>query len=355
MSRVDEVNVRPLNLPLRNPFEISLGTMHEAENLLVSVTTENGVTGWGEGAPLPPVTGETQASAVEVANQAGDHLVGRSLADYRETITIMREAFPGMVSALLAVETAAIDAYCRELDIPMAEFAGGTPTPVETDLTIPIVSPAVARERAEAAVEEGFTKLKIKTGNDVAEDIERVHAVREAAPDAALKVDANQGWTPKETVRFAQGMQDHGIRLDLIEQPVPASDVSGLAATSERVDIPVCADEALFDPADAIRLVRAEAADVFNVKLGKSGLLGALTIVGIAEAANIDLMIGQMIESSLATHTAAHLVAGTGAFLYVDLDGSLLMSEDIIDRDRSPVHRIDGPGHGIVPAGKSDD
>jgi len=162
-------------------------------------------------------------------------------------------------------------------------------------------------------------------------------------------VDANQGWTPKETIRFADAVADAGIDLELIEQPVPADDTAGLASVTERVRVPVCADESLFSPADAVELVRAEAVDVFNVKLGKSGILGALDIVAIAEAAGLELMVGQMLESSVATHAAAHLVAGTGAFSYVDLDGCLLLAEDVVERARDPVHHLDGPGHGITP------
>jgi len=348
MTTITDVRVQTLTLPLREPFEISLGTQHEVANVLVAVETAGGTVGWGEGAPLTPVTGETQASTVSIAETAGEQLVGEPLADCRGTIRELREAFPGMASALLAVETALLDAYCRERGMPMAALAGGTPRPVETDYTVPIVEPDVARERAARAAEAGFDHLKIKTGTAPDADAERVRAVRAGAPDTALKVDANQGWTPKETIRFVEAIADAGIDLELVEQPVPASDVAGLASVSERIGVPVCADEALFASADALRLVRADAVDVFNVKLGKSGFLGALDIVAIARAADLELMIGQMLESSIATHAAAHLVAGTGAFSYVDLDGNLLLAEDVVDRERDPVHRIEGPGHGIT-------
>jgi len=140
-----------------------------------------------------------------------------------------------------------------------------------------------------------------------------------------------------------------GIDLELIEQPVPAADVAGLASARERVDVPVAADEAVFTPADAIRIVRENAADVLNVKLGKSGPLAVADIAAIARGANLDLMVGCMLESAVGIHTSAHVVAGTGAFSYVDLDGNRLLAEDVVETNGGPIHEISGPGHGVTP------
>ncbi len=345
---VQRVSVSPLDLPLREPFEISLGTQHRANNLLVTVETEN-ATGYGEGSPLTPVTGETQDAALATARAASDLLEGNNLADYRELISDVRSTFPGMVSALFAVETAILDAYCREREMPLSELFGGSPESITTDLTIPILSADDANDRAKRAVADGFDQLKIKTGTTVEEDVARVEAVHEGAPDAELAVDANQGWTPKETARFADELESRGIDVSLIEQPVPADDVVGLARARDAVSVPVAADEAVFTPEDAIRVVREDAADVLNVKLGKSGPLAAADIASIAEAANVDLMVGCMLESAIGIHTSAHLVAGLGSFSHVDLDGNLLLAEDVISTTRGPKITLRGPGHGITP------
>lgn len=347
--RIVDVRVAPLDLALEEPFEISLGTQTVAENVLVALETEDGTIGYGEGSPIAPVTGETQAGAVATARAAGDLLEGEDLADHRVRVRELREAFPGAVSTTLAVETALLDAYCRIQGVPLAALFGGTPAPVETDLTIPIVEPDAARETARGAVDRGFDHLKVKTGSDVIADVERVAAVREGAPGTEIKVDANQGWTPAETVRFADDCADRGIDLALIEQPVRADDVAGLARTRDVVSVPIAADEAVFTPADAIRIVREDAADVINLKLGKSGLLGARDIVAVAEAANLELMIGCMLESAIGIHAAAHIVSGTGAFSYVDLDGNLLLDEDVTAVNHGPIIEPTGPGHGIKP------
>lgn len=349
MSRIVELTAEPLDLPLSEPFEISLGVQHEASNVLVTVETEAGTVGYGEGSPIAPVTGETREAALATAQEAAEIVEGAAVENYRRLVTELRATFPGAVSANLAVETAILDAYCRERDIPLSELFGGAPEPVETDLTIPIVGAEEAASRAEAAALEGYGHLKIKTGNDVTEDVERVVAVHEAAPEAALKVDANQGWTPKETASFADAVGAAGVDLDLIEQPVAADDVAGLADVRRRIDVPVGADETVFTPADAIRVVREEAADAINVKLGKSGPLAVADIVAIARGANLDLMVGCMLEGAVGIHTAAHVVAGTGAFSYVDLDGNRLLAEDVVPIEEGPMHDITGPGHGITP------
>lgn len=347
--RIADVRVEPLDLPLVEPFEISLGERTTAKNVVVAVETEDGTVGYGEGSPIPPVTGETQAAAVATARAAGELLIGKTLTDHRARVRQVRETFPGAVSATLAVETALLDAYCRRREIPLAALFGGEPTTVETDLTIPIVDPDDAREKARRAAERGFDHLKVKTGSDVLADVERVAAVREGAPTVDIKVDANQGWTPAETARFADFCADRGVDLALIEQPVRADDVAGLTRCREAVSVPIAADETVFTPADALRVVREDAADVINLKLGKSGLLGARDIVAIAEGANLELMIGCMLESAIGIHAAAHVVAGTGAFSYVDLDGNLLLDEDVVPVERSPTIEPTGPGHGVEP------
>jgi L-alanine-DL-glutamate epimerase-like enolase superfamily enzyme len=346
--RIERVSVEPLDLPLHEPFEISLGTQHRANNVLVTVETED-VTGYGEGSPLTPVTGETQEAALATARAATALLEGKSLADYRSLIAEVRNTFSGMVSALFAVETAILDAYCRERGMALSELFGGAPDPVTTDFTISIMPPEEARNGAARAAECGFDQLKVKTGTTVADDVARVAAVHEGAPDAELTVDANQGWTPKETVAFVDELESRGIDLALVEQPTPAADVVGLARARDAVSVPIAADEAVFTPEDAIRVVREDAADVINVKLGKSGLLAARDIASIAEAANLELMVGCMLESAIGIHASAHLIAGIGSFSHVDLDGNLLIAEDVIPTDGGPTIDISGPGHGIAP------
>lgn len=348
MSEIQSVDVATLNHELKEPFEISLGTRTEAKNLLVTVQTADGTIGRGEASPMPPVTGETQDAAVATARSAATLLVGKDCSSYREISKRIRDAYPGMVSTQFAVEAAVLDARCRELGCSLAELFGGPTSPVRTDMTIPITTPEEARRRATEAVNEGYQELKIKTGSGIKADFERVMAVSDAAPDVALKVDANQAWTVKEAIMFLERLREAGIDLELLEQPVSKDDIEGMAAVTERSHVPIAADETVFSASDAMRVVRANAADIINIKLGKSGILGAADIISIAEAANLELMIGCMLEGSIGIHAAAHLVAGTGSFDYVDLDGSRLLTEDVIPTGTGPEIDITGPGHGVA-------
>ncbi|WP_255169678.1 dipeptide epimerase [Natrononativus amylolyticus] len=350
MSEITRVTVEPLDLALHHPFEIALGTQTSASNVLVTVETDAGITGYGEAAPTPHVTGETQSNSIATIRSVATLLEGRDVRRHRELNADLHAAIPGAVATLYALETAILDAHCRELEIPLAALFGGVPDPIETDMTIPIVSAAAAQERASAAVDRGFESLKIKTGTDLEQDIERVCAVAEAAPAAALKVDANQGWTPKETVRFDSRLRDRGVPLELIEQPVARDDVDGLQWLTNRVSTPIAADETVFTPSDATRIVRERAADVLNIKLIKSGICGGASIATIADSASLECMVGCMLESSIGIHTSAHLVSALGTFEYVDLDSVHLLADDVVSASSDgPMIEPSGPGHGITP------
>ncbi|WP_049995847.1 dipeptide epimerase [Halococcus sediminicola] len=349
MITIEEITVEPLDLPLEEPFEIALGTQHKASNILVKVRTESGTTGIGEASPLPPVTGETQDAAVETVRAATDLLNGADLTDYRNLIEELHQTFPGMVSATFALETALLDAYCRELDLPLAALFGGSPKPISTDLTIPIVEPNAARERAREAVNQGYTEIKVKTGTTIERDLNRIEAVADVASTCELKVDGNQGWSPAQTCQFAREVADTGIDISLIEQPVSKTDLKGLNYIRAKISIPIAADETVFSPADALRVINEDAADIINIKLGKSGLLRAADIASIAQAAGRELMIGCMLESAIGIHTSAHFVSGRGGFSYIDLDGNKLIANDIIETNNTPEIAPSGPGHGVNP------
>ena len=123
-----------------------------------------------------------------------------------------------------------------------------------------------------AAVDRGFDSLKIKVGKDIGVDIERVKAIHAAVEGRALlRLDANQGWTAKQAVYALQTLEDAGVRLELVEQPVKAQDLEGMRYVTERVHTPIMADESVFGPTEVIELIRMRAADIINIKLMKTG------------------------------------------------------------------------------------
>jgi L-alanine-DL-glutamate epimerase-like enolase superfamily enzyme len=176
------------------------------------------------------------------------------------------------------------------------------------------------REKAAAAAEGGFPVLKLKLGTD--RDRELVAAVREAAPDARLRVDANEAWTPREAVRKSEWLADRGV--EFVEQPVPAEDSDGLRFAYERSALPIAADESCVTLADVPAI--ADRCDIANLKLMKTGgLLEARRVVAAARSHGLEVMCGCMIESNASIAAAAQLAP---LLDHVDIDGSLLLADD---------------------------
>lgn len=346
-AQIETVNVTELNRPLSSPFEISLGVQREITNAKVVVETSDGVTGVGEAAPVPSVTGETQGTVIKACEYGGSLIEGMQLADVRGISDTLKQSLRTQSAARAGIEIAVYDALCRTYGCSLADFVGGRDADVRTDDTIGITSVEEAEHDASDAIEAGFNELKIKIGGDVDEDIRRVTAIHEVAPDAELKIDANQGYSPKEAIQFVEAIQSKGIEIALFEQPVPYHDISGLQTVTDAVSVSIAADESVFTREDAARVIKHDAADIINIKLMKAGIRDALDIIGMAQANGLQLMIGCMLESSIGINAGAHLVSGTGAFSYVDLDGNFVIEDTVEPVEYGPSININGPGIGV--------
>jgi L-alanine-DL-glutamate epimerase-like enolase superfamily enzyme len=225
---------------------------------------------------------------------------------------------------------------------------------ITTDITISVdyIDKMVADSLA--AVARGFESLKIKVGKDIELDVERIKAVYAAVEDKALiRVDANQAWTAKQAVFAIQTLEDAGVRMDLVEQPVKAQDLEGMKYVTERVHTPIMADESVFGPTEVIDLIRMRAADIINIKLMKTGgISSALHIADIAAMYEIECMIGCMVETSISVAAAAHIaVAKANVITKVDLDGPSLCQFNPVDGgvifNDSEISITDAPGLGI--------
>jgi L-alanine-DL-glutamate epimerase-like enolase superfamily enzyme len=317
---VEQMLVEPLNVKLAEPFGIAIGTKYNIENVLVTLILKNGIAGYGEAAPLEPINGENQATAIATLNSCREFIEGKSVSDYISISRTLKSVFRAQNTARCAVEMALLDAYTKLLNIPLYRFFGGVTSKIETDYTITIVSPESARQNAETLSARGYRILKTKVGKDLEDDVERLLAIKEGAPGCSITVDANQGYTPTEAGHFIKEIEKRNIRPLLFEQPVVKDDLCGMKYVKKHISVPVAADESVFSGADAISVVRSECADIINIKLMKSGIIEALDIAAIARNANIRLMIGCMLETKLALSCSVHFAAGLGDFHYVDLD-----------------------------------
>lgn len=206
---------------------------------------------------------------------------------------------------------------------------------------------------AEDAIRRGYDCLKVKVGKEPEKDIARLSAIRQAVPaETKIRIDANQGWSPKEAVRILNGMQEKGLDIEFVEQPVKAYDFEGMKYVTERSYVPVLADESVFSPEDAVKIMQMGAADLVNIKLMKcGGLYNALKIVSAAEIYGVECMIGCMLEAKISVNAAVHLACAKKIITKIDLDGPVLCKEDPILGgavfDEKTITVSDEPGLGI--------
>lgn len=368
-ARFTAVDCARLSVPLRTPFVTALRRTTTTDTLVVRVSDTDGTTGWGEAPQVWQVTGESLASAAGcVEEMLAPMILGRDVDDWAHVLAAVQRAVARNFGAKAAVDTAVRDVVARRRGLPLAAFMRNEattsgvapptdthayPTVLRTDVTLSAGGPDDLAAAAEQRVAEGFSTLKTKVGTDAATDVARVRAVREAVgPNVAIRLDANQGWTPDEAVTVIRALEDADLGVELVEQPVRGEDVEGLAWVRSHVGLPIMADESLLSLVDLERIVRLEAADLVNVKLAKCGSLGiAVEQLRRAEEAGLGTMVGSMMETAIGVGAAAAVAAAQPTSVVNDLDAAWWAA-------RSPVVggvRYDGervllpeqPGSGI--------
>ena len=324
-TKITSITAQPFDTPLHNPFVTSQAASTAAHGVAIRFTLEDGRVGQGESVPVRYVTGECAETVTELVNHIAAEIEGLDAAHYGQVWKQIAALTHDAPSARCGLEMAALDAWTQIRGVALADLWGGSVDSAETDITIPIVPNAA--ELTELAWGLGIRVFKIKVGDtDFAADMARIDAVRQAAPEARLRVDANQAFTVESALVFAQKLVDSGAKIDFLEQPVPRDDFEGLAKIAERSPLPIFADESIRSPADALRLAPT-AVQGYNCKINKSGISGVLDIIAIAKAANKKLMLGCMLETRRSIAVSLAIACGTGAFDYLDLDSHLLLNE----------------------------
>ncbi len=357
MMIIERMDVFIVEAPLVTPFRIATGQHNTLENVFIRLDLAGGVTGYGEAAVATHITGETVAKTTKNLKAASRVCLGKDISDYRRFLAGLRDMFSGNHAGLAAVEMATLDAWTRSGGIPFWKLFGKRPKPLVSDITIVIGTIEEAARSARDYSRRGFKTFKIKVGKDVDADIERLIAVKKAAPRARMIVDANQGFTAEATLEFLNELKAEDIRVSLVEQPVPKGDWDGLKKVTlglAKSGIKVCADESVSSLADVKKAIRTKAVTAVNVKCMKSGILEGEAIARKAREAGMELMIGAMMESSLSITASAHFASGLGGVKFVDLDTTYFLKGPL---SRSPYldtkglfdFRFSGAGIGVVP------
>jgi len=326
--KIKRVTVFKAAIPLKAPFRIALSVTEVAGNFFVKLETDDGLCGWGEGSPFPPIVGETQATCLAAARDLAQLLIGKDPLDIEARMCQLKSFLPHSPTVLSAFDMALYDILGKAAELPLYRVFGGGARELFTDNTVGIDAPEAMAREALTIKERGFAAVKVKVGTTPQEDVERVRRIRQAVgPDFPIRIDANQGWDRVSAVQALQGMAPLGVQY--CEQPVAAWDLASMRAVRRASPIPIMADESLFDSRDALRLVAQEACDYFNIKLAKAGgLQEALKIAAVAEAAGIPCMVGCMSETRLALTAAAHLASARPIIRFLDLDSADMHAAD---------------------------
>lgn len=353
-GRIVEVVTTPVTVPLHTPFVTALRSTTVVTGLLVRVTDDDGRTGWGEAPQVWEVTGESLAGAAAcVAGPLAGAVRGHDPDDLLALCRAVQAAVAANAGAKAAVDVALHDLAARRLGLPLVRLLGGKPGRVPTDVTVAAGAAQDVAEAARARVAEGFGVLKLKLGVDATGDLDRVLAVRRAVgPHVLLRVDANQGWTARQAVRLLRELADRGADLELVEQPVPARDLDGLARVTAASPVPVMADESVHGVRDLVEMIRRGAADLVNVKLAKAGGLSVgRALLDLAHAHGIGTTVGSMMETHVGVGAAAALAAASTTTTVADLDAAWWTQHPAYDGgpayDGAALLLPDEPGLGV--------
>jgi L-alanine-DL-glutamate epimerase-like enolase superfamily enzyme len=333
------LTAHPIALKLTTPFRISRNVQPVSSNVIVELAYDEYV-GYGEASP-DEYYGESQEIVLSSLPILAVHL-GDDPFLIEDIMHRLNQALRRNPSAKAAIDMALYDLVGKILGVPLYTLLGLNPkkTPL-TSFTIGLDTPDAMARKAQRAKDYPILKIKAGTKND----LDNVKAIRDIRDTATLRVDANTGWTPKEAIQMIHALAPYNI--EFVEQPVAPTDLAGLKLIRENVPVPIMADESCVSVEDIPRL--AGCVDAVNLKLMKSnGITNVLKMIHVARAHHLKIMLGCMIESSLAITAAAHL---TPLVDYADLDGNLLIDNDPysgVTVEQGKLLLPDSPGLGVT-------
>jgi o-succinylbenzoate synthase len=329
--RILDIRAEKSSIELKKSFKTALRTLDVIDTIIVKVITKD-IVGYGAASPTEVITGDTSQSIMGAINHIKRYLIGKDIRNFEDIMITLNKCIVGNTSAKAAIDIAIYDLLGKLYNAPVYRLLGGYKTKLITDITISLNPVEEMVSNSIDAINNGFSILKIKLGDNSYIDFKRIQAIREAVGKSIkLRVDANQGWKPKEAINIIKKMEAYNLNIDFIEQPVDAKNLDDLKYVTDNVSIPILADESVFSPVDAMKLINMKASDMINIKLMKTGgIYNALKIINLAEVSGMKCMIGSMMESNIGITAAAHLAASKANVTEVDLDVPLLCKESPI-------------------------
>ncbi|MEL6167802.1 MAG: enolase C-terminal domain-like protein [Pseudomonadota bacterium] len=355
--RIVELRVHCVAIPAQAVHSHGSGDVGSITVALCELVTESGLRGWGEAAPWPVFTGTVEGNAAALHVHLRPHVIGADPIRVEAIMARAEQVLVGHPEAKAALECSLLDLAGQISGLPIAEMVGGRHRD-SIPLSFSVANPDFAADLDDIARiwDDGVRILKLKTGfADHAFDVMRLEALRQRYGDELrLRIDYNQGLAAYDAIRKIRDVES--FAPDFVEQPVGRHERDALAEITRAVDVPIMADESIFDVREALHGVQNRVANIFSLKTAKSGgIRRCLEIAAIARAAGIEVYGGCMFETSIAHMAGAHLMA---AVPNLTLGCEFYMSTyyAAVDLAQSPfpvsnghVHIPTEPGLGLVP------
>ncbi|MCF6340888.1 MAG: dipeptide epimerase [Sulfurimonas sp.] len=319
---IASITTRIEYIELKTPFKTALRETSQVELVRVYVKNEKGLLGIGEAPATKAITGEDLETITNFINSIKNDFIN---LHSDECLSVLHSSTNIGSSAKTALDMAFISLSLKEKNKSFIEyFKTKDLTPIKTNITISLTDIKVMLSEAKKACKGGMDILKVKLGNDISHSIEVIQKISYELPSAKILVDANQAWSLEKSLEFIEAMRD--VKIELIEQPVVANDLSALKKITQVSHIPILADEAVFTLDDVKRVIESQSANMINIKLMKcGGVIKAIEILEYAREKNIVLMLGSMLEGTNSIAIAIHLaMAYRDVIKYIDLDSPLL-------------------------------
>lgn len=335
--KIVSVEVSILDLPTIRPHKLSMATMMNQTMVITKITSEDGITGWGESTTIGGMTygpESPEGMKLTIDRYLAPLLVGQEASNINSLMHKIEKNVKGNTFAKAGIETALLDAQGKRLGVSVSELLGGS---INDKLG---VLWTLASGNTEKDIEEAkhlisikrHDTFKLKIGsNEPKKDVAHAVAIKKAlGENIRITVDINQAWDEYTAKTWVNVLQDNGI--DLIEQPITKTNFEGLARLTEYFHVPIMADEAVATPEDAMKLAKIRGGSVFAVKIMKTGgIYNAKKVAAMAEASDIGLYGGTMLEGTIGSVASAHAFSTFNNLNWgTELFGPLLLTDDIV-------------------------
>lgn len=325
--QITEVEVIPVDLKLLRPVVLAgLPKIEHVTAIFVRLETRDGRSAWGCTIAQPDLTGERPEDVLHVCQEWASLVPDLHPLHIEYALEFLSDRAGGTPSVLCAYDLAFHDLLSLFAGIPLYRLLGGYRSRIQTSVTIPILPVNESAEMAAECAGHGFRMLKVKGGQNPDEDVQRILAMHNELPDHILRLDADGGYTVQQALDVARALADV---LEMLEQPVPADDLTGLRQVKALSPVPILADQSLRDPASALDLAAHRMVDGLSIKLATcGGLICAQQIDAIARAAHMATMVSCYVEPAMLISAGLSLALSSPNVRYGDLDGYLGLAND---------------------------